>query len=30
MFALIFFQLAPEPTDFNEKFRHLVWGSIAK
>lgn len=30
MFALIFFQLAPEPTRFNEKFRHLVWGSIAK
>jgi len=30
LFALIFFQLAPEPTRFNEKFRHLVWGSIAK
>ena len=30
MFALLFFQLAPEPTSFNEKFRHLVWGSIAK
>ena len=30
MFAMIFFQLAPEPTEFNEKFRHLVWGSIAK
>jgi CubicO group peptidase (beta-lactamase class C family) len=30
MFSLLFMQLAPEPTGHNVKFRHLVWGSIAK
>jgi CubicO group peptidase (beta-lactamase class C family) len=30
MIALIFMQVAPEPTGHNKKFRHLVWGSIAK
>ena len=30
MIGMVFLQIAPEPTRFNEKFRHLVWGSIAK
>lgn len=30
MFSMVFMQLAPEPTGHNGKYRHLVWGSIAK
>ncbi len=30
MFSMVFMQIAPEPTGHNNKFRHLVWGSIAK
>lgn len=30
MIGMVFLQIAPEPTRFNEKFRHLAWGSIAK
>lgn len=30
MIGMVFIQIAPEPTRFNEKFRHLAWGSIAK
>jgi CubicO group peptidase (beta-lactamase class C family) len=30
MFSMVFMQLAPELTGHNGKYRHLVWGSIAK
>jgi len=30
MFAIIMTQIAPETTGHNNKFRHFVWGSIAK
>jgi CubicO group peptidase (beta-lactamase class C family) len=30
MFSMVFMQIAPEPTGHNGKYRHLVWGSIAK
>ena len=30
MFAIMMMQIAPEATGHNNKFRHFVWGSIAK
>lgn len=30
MFAIVMMQIAPENTGHNVKFRHFVWGSIAK
>ena len=30
MLAMVFMQLAPETTNHNKRYRHLVWSSIAK